>query len=97
MNIHDLEEKNRFVVTAVEYTDAGAGNRFAAAVDYTATGLNELKDPPQQKNLVLDKFRRNSTIRKPSRLGVLHHCATAGFPLRKRPEFLLKKPISLGQ
>ena len=39
MNIHDLEAKN---VTAVESTDAGAGNRFAAAVDSTAAGLNEL-------------------------------------------------------
>ena len=31
-------------MTAVESTDAGAGNRFTAAVDYTAAGLNELKN-----------------------------------------------------
>ena len=42
MNIHELEAKNRFDLMAVESTDAGAGNRFAATVDSTAAGLNEL-------------------------------------------------------
>ena len=35
--------KTDSLLTAVESTDAGAGNRFTAAVDSTAAGLNELR------------------------------------------------------